>query len=285
MNTSDLVHADKSRAIEAFGGVGFGGVPLMERFQTDRGERLVSVEFRAFERNVLDLYGPVAERFNPVEKHTVPSCEPREYCDVNALCGIGITRFVLRRPTRSILSRRSISIQDLDEVAMDKTSPPMPISDCSKFMLGWGGAFTRLGLRLDKGSFRYPKRKDTIGLCIYVGDWVGLRLAVGGRRILNSVQRCVFEPLRDEGIVETVRKGANSYPKTLMVPAGGLKSATANLLLSSENNPWNLSGWIEKLTAYSNILVVLVEAAMSGPRDRLQSSLKEWKTADKGEFV
>lgn len=253
--------------------------------------------------------GSPTDIFNLAAIHVTPGHPDGDYYYTNVLGAVNVCRFANAIGCSNIVFTSSISIYGPSEAALDEEATPAPVSAygrsklaAEKIHLLWQsealdrkltivrpaviyglherGNFTRLSRLLERNSFVYPGRTDTIKSCGYVKDLVSSMMHMSNQQDGVSIYNFSFE--RRYTISEicaafsrvaAYRKPRLTIPIWFMnlavLPFEALHSAGLKTGINRDR--------VRKLWFSTNILPKrLVESGFKFSYD-LESSLVEWK--------
>ena len=237
-----------------FGSNGFIGKSFINKLQgtTRIFEYDIANNSNQDVRNPIDLEGafiPDDLIINLAAIHRTPGHTDKEYFETNIRGAENVCEFAERKGINNIVFTSSIAPYGASEEKKDEESLPMPNSpygfsklaaeyihknwqarniENRKLLIvrsgvvfgrGENGNFTRLYNSLQKGTFFYPGRIDTLKGCIYVKDFIDLVLQIN-----NSFERGVqlynfsYDPTPSiKEIVEVICSVTGSKAPTMVV--------------------------------------------------------------------
>jgi nucleoside-diphosphate-sugar epimerase len=166
--------------------------------------------------------GSPTDIFNLAAIHVTPGHPDGDYYYTNVLGAVNVCRFANAIGCSNIVFTSSISIYGPSEAALDEEATPAPVSAygrsklaAEKIHLLWQsealdrkltivrpaviyglherGNFTRLSRLLERNSFVYPGRTDTIKSCGYVKDLVSSMMHMSNQQDGVSIYNFSFE--------------------------------------------------------------------------------------------
>jgi len=253
--------------------------------------------------------GSPTDIFNLAAIHVTPGHPDGDYYYTNVLGAVNVCRFANAIGCSNIVFTSSISIYGPSEAALDEEATPAPVSAygrsklaAEKIHLLWQsealdrkltivrpaviyglherGNFTRLSRLLERNSFVYPGRTDTIKSCGYVKDLVSSMMHMSNQQDGVSIYNFSFEHrytiseiCAAFSRVAAYRKPRLTIPIWFMnlavLPFEALHSAGLKTGINRDR--------VRKLWFSTNILPKrLVESGFKFSYD-LESSLVEWK--------
>jgi nucleoside-diphosphate-sugar epimerase len=198
-----------------------------------------------------DLVPGVTEIYNLAAVHITPGHRDDEYYWTNLSGALNVTDFARRANVNTLVFTSSISVYGPDEGAKSECSALKPVSSYgrSKFLseqihqrwleespgtrkliiirpaviFGYQehGNFTRLANLLDRRTFLYPGRKDTIKACGYVKDLIrSVEFATKLDQNLIVYNFAFDQPLTTEDICDAFCNVANFQRPKWVIPIG-----------------------------------------------------------------